>query len=89
LSEAVARAGVTAGEINHVVMGHVLQAGAGQITSRQAAIAAGLPKEVPAITLDNVCLSSLTAIAYADPLTRLGELGTAVAGGMESMTHAP
>ena len=89
INEAVARAGVTASEIDHVVMGHVLQAGAGQVTSRQAAIAAGVPKEVPAITLNNVCLSSLTAIAYADQLIRLGELDTAVAGGMESMTHAP
>ena len=89
INEAVARAGVTASEIDHVVMGHVLQAGAGQVTSRQAAIAAGVPKEVPAITLNNVCLSSVTAIAYADQLIRLGELDTAVAGGMESMTHAP
>jgi acetyl-CoA C-acetyltransferase len=70
-------------------MGHVLQAGAGQITSRQAAVAAGLPQEAPAITLNNVCLSSLTAIAYADQLIRLGEIETAVAGGMESMTRAP
>ena len=89
INEAVARAGVTASEIDHVVMGHVLQAGTGQVTSRQAAIAAGIPREVPAITLNNVCLSSLTAIAYADQLIRLGELETAVAGGMESMTHAP
>jgi acetyl-CoA C-acetyltransferase len=70
-------------------MGHVLQAGAGQITSRQAAIAAGIPKEVPAITLNNVCLSSLTAIAYADQMIRAGELETVVAGGMESMSNAP
>jgi len=89
IEEAVARATVAPEEIDYVVMGHVLQAGLGQITSRQAAIAAGLPKEVPAITLNNVCLSSLTAIAYADQLIRLGELETAVAGGMESMTNAP
>ncbi|HEX6461276.1 MAG TPA: acetyl-CoA C-acetyltransferase [Thermoleophilaceae bacterium] len=89
IREAVDRAGVPADEIDHVVMGHVVQAGTGQISSRQAAVAAGLPKEVPAITLNNVCLSSLTAIAYADQLIRLGEIGTAVAGGMESMTNAP
>lgn len=86
---AVARASVAPADIDYVVMGHVLQAGAGQITSRQAAIAAGIPKEVPAITLNNVCLSSLTAIAYADQLIRAGELETVVAGGMESMTNAP
>jgi acetyl-CoA C-acetyltransferase len=89
IREAVARAGVSSGEIDHVVMGHVVQAGAGQISSRQAAVAAGIPKEVPAITLNNVCLSSLTAVAYADQLIRLGEIETAVAGGMESMTNAP
>jgi acetyl-CoA C-acetyltransferase len=89
IREAVARAGVSSGEIDHVVMGHVVQAGAGQISSRQAAVAAGIPKEVPAITLNNVCLSSLTAVAYAGQLIRLGEIETAVAGGMESMTNAP
>jgi acetyl-CoA C-acetyltransferase len=70
-------------------MGHVLQAGAGQITARQAAIAAGIALEVPAITLNKVCLSSLTAVALADQLIRAGELEVAVAGGMESMTNAP
>jgi acetyl-CoA C-acetyltransferase len=67
----------------------VLQAGTGQITARQAAIAAGIPVEVPAITLNKVCLSSLTAVALADQLIRAGELEVAVAGGMESMTNAP
>jgi len=86
---AVARAAISPTVIDHVVMGHVLQAGAGQITSRQAAVAAGIPIDVPAITLNNVCLSSLTAIAYADQLIRLGEIETAIAGGMESMTNAP
>jgi acetyl-CoA C-acetyltransferase len=89
IREAVARADVPPDAIDHVVMGHVLQAGAGQITSRQAAVAAGIPKEVPAMTLNNVCLSSLTAVAYADQLIRLEEIDTAVAGGMESMTNAP
>ena len=70
-------------------MGHVLQAGAGQITARQAAIAAGVPKEVPAITINKVCLSSLNAIAMADQMIRAGELEVVVAGGMESMTNAP
>ena len=70
-------------------MGHVLQAGTGQITARQAAIAAGLPQEVPAITINNVCLSSLTAVGLADQMIRSGELDTVVAGGMESMSNAP
>jgi acetyl-CoA C-acetyltransferase len=89
IHEAVSRAGVPPGGIDYVVMGHVLQAGTGQITSRQAAIAAGIPQEVPALTLNNVCLSSLTAVAYADQMIRAGELETVVAGGMESMSNAP
>jgi acetyl-CoA C-acetyltransferase len=89
IREAVARASIPSGDIDYVVMGHVLQAGAGQITARQAAIAARIPQEVPAITLDSVCLSSLTAVAYADQLIRAGELNTVIAGGMESMTNAP
>jgi acetyl-CoA C-acetyltransferase len=89
IREAVARPGFAPPQAGYVVMGHVLQAGAGQITARQAAVAAGLPKEVPAITLNNVCLSSLTAIGYADLLIRAGEVHTVVAGGMESMTNAP
>jgi len=89
VAEAVARAGVPPGEVDYVLMGQVLQAGAGQITARQAAIAAGIPMEVPAITLNKVCLSSLTAVALADQLIRAGEIEVAVAGGMESMTNAP
>ena len=72
-----------------MVMGQVLQAGSGQNSARQAAIAAGLPQEVPAITLNNVCLSSLTAVALADQMIRSGELDVVVAGGMESMSNAP
>jgi len=72
-----------------VIMGHVIQAGTGQITARQAAIAAGIPKEVPAITINKVCLSGLAAIALADQLIRAGEVEVVVAGGMESMTGAP
>ena len=89
IREAVARSGVDAATIDYVIMGQVLQAGAGQITARQASIAAGLPKEVPAITINKVCLSGLNAIALADQLVRAGEIEVAVAGGMESMTNAP
>jgi acetyl-CoA C-acetyltransferase len=89
IGEAVRRAGVRPDAVGWVVMGQVLQAGAGQITARQAAIAAGLPQHVPAITINNVCLSSLTAVALADQMIRAGELDTVVAGGMESMTNAP
>ena len=89
IGEAVRRAKVAPEEVDWVVMGQVLQAGTGQITSRQAAIAAGLPQDVPAITINNVCLSSLTAVALADQMIRTGELDTVVVGGMESMTNAP
>ena len=70
-------------------MGHVIQAGQGQITARQAAIAAGMPKEIPALTVNKVCLSGTSAIAIADQMIRAGELDVVVAGGMESMTNAP
>ncbi len=70
-------------------MGHVIQAGTGQITARQSAVAAGIPKEIPAITVNKVCLSGTSAIAIADQMIRAGELEIAVAGGMESMTNAP
>jgi len=89
IAEAVGRAGVEPDGIDYVLMGHVLQAGTGQITARQAAVAAGIPQDVPAITLNKVCLSSLTAVALADQLIRAGEIDVAVAGGMESMTAAP
>jgi acetyl-CoA C-acetyltransferase len=89
IAGALARARVSPGEVDYVLMGQVLQAGTGQITARQAAIAAGIPVEVPAITLNKVCLSSLTAVALADQLIRAGELEVAIAGGMESMTNAP
>ncbi len=89
IREALARSGVDGGQIDYVIMGQVLQAGAGQITARQAAIGAGIPKEVPAITINKVCLSGLNAIALADQLIRAGEIEAAVAGGMESMSQAP
>src|ERR1700675_4793355 len=89
LRAALERAGVAPDAVDYVIMGHVLQAGAGQITSRQAAIGAGLPDEVPAITVNKVCLSGLSAVAMADQMIRAGEIEVAVAGGMESMTNAP
>ncbi|HYU92298.1 MAG TPA: acetyl-CoA C-acyltransferase, partial [Actinomycetota bacterium] len=89
IHEALKRSGVAPERIDYVIMGHVIQAGTGQITARQAAVAAGIPKEVPAITINKVCPSALTAIALADQLIRAGEVEIVVAGGMESMTHAP
>ena len=89
IREALSRAGIPADQVDYVLMGQVLQAGAGQITARQAAIQAGIPKEVPAITINKVCLSGLNAVALADQLIRAGEIDIAVAGGMESMSNAP
>ena len=86
---AVERADIVPADVDYVIMGQVLQAGAGQITARQAAILAGLPQEVPAVTINKVCLSGLNAIALADQMIRAGEVETVVAGGMESMTQAP
>jgi len=86
---ALERSGVAASQVDYVIMGHVLQAGAGQITARQAAIEGGIPQEVPAITINKVCLSGLNAIALADQLIRAGEVEVVVAGGMESMSEAP
>ena len=86
---ALERSGVAADQVDYVIMGQVLQAGAGQITARQAAIEAGVPQEVPAITINKVCLSGLNAIALADQLIRAGEVEVVVAGGMESMSEAP
>src|SRR5207248_10870285 len=89
IKAALERSGVEGKDVDYVIMGQVLQAGAGQITARQAAILAGLPQEVPALTVNKVCLSGLNAIALADQLVRAGEVETVVAGGMESMTQAP
>jgi acetyl-CoA C-acetyltransferase len=86
---AVERAGIAGEQVDYAIVGHVLQAGAGQITSLQASIGAGLPKDVPAITLNKVCLSGMSAIAMADQMIRASEIEVAVAGGMESMTNAP
>ncbi len=86
---ALERSGVNADQVDYVIMGHVLQAGAGQITARQAAVKAGIPMNVPALTINKVCLSGMDAIALADQLIRAGEFDIVVAGGMESMTNAP
>jgi len=86
---ALERAGVSPEQVDYVIMGQVLQAGAGQITARQAAAKAGIPMSVPALTVNKVCLSGMDAIALADQLIRAGEFEVVVAGGMESMTNAP
>src|SRR5580692_913203 len=89
IAGALERAGVGPDRVQYVIMGQVLQAGAGQITARQAAVAAGISMSVPALTVNKVCLSGLDAIALASQLVRLGEYDVIVAGGMESMTEAP
>jgi acetyl-CoA C-acetyltransferase len=89
IGAALDRAGVSGDQVDYVIMGHVLQAGAGQIPSRQAAVAAGIPMTVPSLTINKVCLSGLDAIALAAQLIRAGEFDIVVAGGMESMTQAP
>ena len=86
---ALERAGVSPEQVDYVIMGQVLQAGTGQITARQAAVKAGIGMDVPALTINKVCLSGLDAIALADQLIRAGEFEIIVAGGMESMTNAP
>ncbi|MGI8696078.1 MAG: acetyl-CoA C-acetyltransferase [Mycobacteriales bacterium] len=86
---ALAKSGVTGEQVDYVIMGQVLQAGAGQVPSRQASVAAGIPMSVPSVTINKVCLSGLDAIALADQLIRAGECEVVVAGGMESMTGAP
>jgi acetyl-CoA C-acetyltransferase len=89
IAGALDRAGIAPDRVQYVIMGQVLQAGAGQITARQAAVAAGIGMDVPAVTVNKVCLSGLDAIALASQLIRLGEYDVIVAGGMESMTRAP
>jgi acetyl-CoA C-acetyltransferase len=89
IKAALERSGVTPEQVQYVIMGQVLQAGAGQIPARQAAVGAGIPMSVPALTINKVCLSGLDAIALADQLIRAGEFDVVVAGGMESMTNAP
>jgi acetyl-CoA C-acetyltransferase len=89
IKAALDRSGIGGDQVDYVIMGHVLQAGAGQITARQAAVAAGIPMTVPSLTINKVCLSGLDAIALAAQLIRAGEFEVVVAGGMESMTTAP
>jgi acetyl-CoA C-acetyltransferase len=86
---AMERSGVSPTQVDYVIMGQVLQAGTGQITARQAAVAAGLSMDIPALTINKVCLSGIDAIALADQLIRAGEFDCVVAGGMESMSNAP
>jgi len=89
ITGALEKAGVHPDQVQYVIMGQVLQAGAGQIPARQAAAKARIPMTVPALTINKVCLSGLDAIALADQLIRAGEFEIVVAGGMESMTNAP
>ena len=89
IAGALDRAGIRPDQVEYVIMGQVLQAGTGQITARQAAVAAGIGMSVPALTINKVCLSGLDAIALAAQLIRGGEYDVIVAGGMESMTRAP
>ena len=86
---ALVKAGVGPELVQYVIMGQVLTAGAGQIPARQAAVAAGIPMGVPALTINKVCLSGIAAIASADQLIRAGEFDVVVAGGQESMSRAP
>ena len=83
------RAGLEPGEVEYVIMGQVLQAGVGQAPARQAAVGAGIPKEVPADTINKVCASSIRALEIADLMIRAGGHELVVTGGMESMSNAP
>ncbi|HEX8768047.1 MAG TPA: beta-ketoacyl synthase N-terminal-like domain-containing protein, partial [Jatrophihabitans sp.] len=89
IKAALEKAGVAPEQVQYVIMGQVLTAGAGQIPARQAAHKAGIPLTVPALTVNKVCLSGINAIALADQLIRAGEYDVVVAGGQESMTQAP
>jgi acetyl-CoA C-acetyltransferase len=89
IKAALERAGISPDQVDYVFMGQVLQAGAGQITARQAAVNAGIPMTVPSTTINKVCLSGLNAIYLADKLIQSGDAEIVVAGGMESMTKAP
>ena len=89
IAEALQRAGVAPDQVDYVLMGQVILAGQGQITARQAAVKAGIPMNVPANTINKVCLSGLNTIYLADQMIRAGDAEIVVAGGMESMTQAP
>jgi acetyl-CoA C-acetyltransferase len=89
IKAALERAGLEPGEVEYVIMGQVLQAGAGQAPARQASIGAGIPKEIGADTINKVCASSIRAVEIADAMIRAGDLDVIVTGGMESMSNAP
>src|SRR3954451_161873 len=89
IKAALERIGLEPGEVEYVIMGQVLQAGAGQAPARQAAVGAGLPVETPADTVNKVCASSIRAVEIADAMIRAGEHDVIVTGGMESMSNAP
>src|SRR5947209_8845895 len=89
IKAALERAGVRPEQVDYVLMGQVLQAGAGQITARQAAVKAGIPMTTPATTVNKVCLSGLNAVYLADQMIQNGDADIVIAGGMESMTRAP
>ena len=89
IAAALARAGITGDQVDHVIMGQVLLAGAGQIPARQAAVKGGIPMSVPSTVINKVCLSGLNAIIEADRMIAVGDADIVVAGGMESMTNAP
>lgn len=89
IAGALDKAGVAPDQVDYVIMGHVLQAAAGQITARQAAVNAGIPMTVPANTINKVCLSGMNAIYLAAQMVRAGDADVVIAGGMESMTNAP
>ena len=89
IADALRRAGVAPDQVDYVLMGQVILAGQGQITARQAAVKAGIPMNVPANTINKVCLSGLNTIYLADQMIRAGDAEIVVAGGMESMTQAP
>jgi acetyl-CoA C-acetyltransferase len=89
IKAALDKGGVSGNQVDYVIMGHVIQAGAGQMTARQAALKGGIPMDVPSLTVNKVCLSGIDAIALADQLISAGEFDIVVAGGMESMTNGP
>ena len=89
ISGALSKSGVSASDVDYVIMGQVLQAGSGQNPARQAALGAGIPMTVPSITINKLCLSGINAIALAHQMIEAGEADIVVAGGMESMSNAP
>ena len=89
IKAALERAGVAPNEVEHVIMGQVLMAGQGQVPSRQAAVKAGIPMNVPAVNINKVCLSGINSIYLADQMIQAGDADIVIAGGMESMTNAP